>query len=190
VLAVTSGERAAFLAERGIEAVVAPYGHRASDGCLLGLDRDIDVLMLGTMNVPHRRRVVRHLRRAGVPVTTAGDYGDPSLWGESRTELVNRVKIMLSVGRFPGTLVGVRFQIAMACGALVVSEPLYDPAPYVPGEHFVEAAVDDMPSIIERYLADEGERTRLAQAGHRFVMTELTMERSFSSLLDVVAGRL
>ena len=190
VLAVTSGERAAFLAERGIDAFVAPFGHRADDGRDLGLERDIDVLMLGAMNVPHRRRVVRHLRGAGVPVMTAGDYRDPSLWGESRTELVNRVKIMLSVGRFPGTLVGVRFQIAMACGALVVSEPPYDPAPYIPGEHFVQASVEDMPAVIERYLADEGERLRITQAAHRFVTTELTMERSFSALLDVVASRL
>ncbi len=190
VLAVTSGERAAFLAERGIDAFVAPYGHRESDGRLLGLDRDIDVLFLGAVNLQHRRRVVRDLRRAGVPVMTAGDYGDPSLWGESRTELVNRVKIMLSVGRFPGTLVGVRFQIAMACGALVVSEPPYDPAPYIPGEHFVQAPVDELPAVIERYLADPDERARIAQTAYTFVTTELTMGHTFSSLLDVVASRL
>ena len=190
VLAVTSGERATFLAERGIDAVVAPLGYSATEGRILDLERDIDVLLLGTMNVPHRRRVVRDLRGAGVPVMTAGDYGDPSLWGESRTELVNRVRIMLSLGRFPGTLGGVRFLIAMACGALVVSDPPYDPAPYVPGEHFVQASVEDMPSVIERYLADESERLRIAQSAHRFVTTELTMERSFSSLLDAVASRL
>ena len=187
---MTSGERAAFLAERGIDAFVAPLGHSPSDGRILGLERDIDVLLLGAMNVPHRRRVVRRLRRAGVPVLTAGDYHDPSLWGESRTALVNRAKIMLSAGRFPGTLVGARFQIAMACGALVVSEPPYDPAPYVPGEHFVQAEIDDLPVVIERYLGDDNERARIAQAAHRFVTTELTMERSFSALLDVVASRL
>lgn len=190
VLAVTSRERATFLAERGIDAFVAPFGHRADDGRILDLERDIDVLLLGTMKAPHRRRVVRHLREAGVPVMTAGDYSDPSLWGESRTELVNRVKIMLSVGRFPGTLVGVRFLIAMACGALVVSEPPYDPSPYVPGEHFVQASIEDLPLVIERHLADEGERARIAQRAHHFVTTELTMERSFSALLDVVATRL
>ena len=109
--------------------------------------------------------------------------------GKARTELVNRVKIMLSVGRFPGTLVGVRFQIAMACGALIVSEPPYDPAPYTPGEHFVQASVDDMPAAIERYLADEPERLRITMTAHHFVTNELTMERSFARLLDVVATR-
>ena len=190
VLAVSSAERAAFLAERGIDAFVAPFGYREDYGGLLDPERDIDVLMLGTMNVPHRRHVVRSLRRAGVPVVTAGDYHDPALWGKARTELVNRVKIMLSVGRFPGTLVGVRFQIAMACGALIVSEPPYDPAPYIPGEHFVQATVDDMPAAIERYLADEPERLRITTAAYRFVTTELTMERSFARLLDIVASRL
>lgn len=190
VLAVTSGERAAFLAERGIDAFVAPLGHRATDGRLLDLERDIDVLLLGTMKAPHRRGVVRSLRRAGVPLITAGDYRDPSLWGESRTELVNRVKVMLSVGRFPGTLVGVRFQIAMACGALVVSEPPYDPAPYIAGEHFVQASIEDMPSVIEHYLADDSERARITEQAHQFVTTELTMKRSFTALLEHVAGRL
>ena len=178
------------LISRGIDALVAHFGYSKDYGGLLELERDIDVLMLGTMNVPHRRHVVRSLRRAGVPVLTAGDYRDPALWGESRTELVNRAKIMLSVGRFPGTLVGVRFQIAMACGALIVSEPPYDPAPYIPGEHFAQASVDDMPAAIERSLTDEPERLRITTAAHRFVTTELTIERSFARLLDIVAGRL
>ena len=78
----------------------------------------------------------------------------------------------------------------MACGALIVSEPPYDPAPYVPGEHFVQASVDDMPATIERYLTDEPERLRITTAAHRFVTTEVTMERSFARLLAVVASRL
>ena len=190
VLAVTSSERAAFLAERGIEAFVAPYGYRTTDGRDLGLERDIDVLLLGALNLSHRRRVVRLLREAGLPLLTAGDYGNPALWGEARTHLVNRVKVMLSVGRFPGTLTGARFLIGMACGALVVSEPPYDPAPYVPGEHFLQAPVEELPHAIERALADAAERERIARQGHAFVTQELTMERSFSALLEVVAARL
>ncbi len=71
---------------------------------------------------------------------------------------------MLSVGRFPGTFVGVRFLIGVACGALVVSEPLYDPSPYVPGEHFVQAPISELPGVIERYLGDEEGASRSPSA--------------------------
>ena len=59
---------------------VAPFGHSEDYGGLIDLERDIDVLTLGTMQVPHQRHVVRSLRRVSVPVVTAGDYRDPTLW--------------------------------------------------------------------------------------------------------------
>jgi hypothetical protein len=190
VLAVTTGERQAFLAERGLESVRIPYGSEAADGHDLGLERDIDVLLLGAPHLRRRERVVAQLRKAGVAVDVRGDYRDPTLWGEERTKLVNRAKIMLSIGRFRGTFAGKRFLIAMSCGALVVSEPLFDPAPYIPGVHFVEASLEDMPAAIDHYLRHEDERRRITDAARVFATTEVTAEQSFSRLLDVVAERL
>jgi len=190
VLAVTTRERATFLAERGLDAVVVPYGYVPEDGRDLALERDLDVLFLGTLGIRRRRDAVRRLRRAGIRVEAVGSYHDPALWGEERTKLVNRAKIMLSVARFPGTLAGKRFLIGMACKALVLSDPLYDPAPYERGVHFVEAPLELLPEVAARYLADESERLRVAEQGHAFATRELTMERSVGLLLDAVAARL
>ena len=136
-----------------------------------------------------RKSALRRLRRAGVRIDVRGDYFDPALWGEPRTELLNRTKIMLSISRFPGTFGSKRFLIGMSCKALVVSDPLYDPAPFVPGVHFVEASVGDMPAAIEHYLTHEDERRAIAERGHDLVTSELTMERSVDELLRVVGER-
>jgi hypothetical protein len=191
VVAVSSNERAAFLRERGFAPIVAPMGRRESDGADLGLVRDRDVLFLGvTAGIGRRKKAIARLRREGVDVTVAGDYHDPELWGASRTELINRYKIMLSIGRFGGTLGGSRFLVAMSCGALVVSDPPYDPWPYVPGMHFVQAEPSDLGDTVKRFLDDDDARMRIAEAGHRFVMTELTAEKTFATMLDEVGRRL
>ena len=117
-LVVTSRERQEFLTERGFDAAFVPDGSEPLDGGDLGLERDIDVLLLGAHRLRSRRRAVARLRRAGIRVETKGDYFDPSLWGESRTRLINRTKIMLSVSRFPGTFATGRFLMSMACAAL------------------------------------------------------------------------
>jgi glycosyl transferase family 1 len=190
VLAVSTYERAAFLAERDIDAVVAPMGYEEADGRDLGLERDIDVLLLGTTTIARRKRAVKQLRRAGVSVLAVGDYRNPAYFGESRTKLVNRAKIMLSVARFPGTLAGKRFVTSMACKALVVSDPVFDPRPYVPERHFVQGELDELPALIERYLFDDAARGEITERAHAFVTRELTMRSIVDSLAATVAERL
>jgi hypothetical protein len=189
LLAVPTKERAAFLAGRGIPVELVPYGYEEQDGRDLALERDIDVLFVGVLDIAWRRRVVRRLRRDGIRVDAHGDYFDPALWGESRTQLINRAKIMLSISRFPGTFGSKRFLLGMSCNSLVVSDRLYDPAPYVRDVHYVEAAVEGMAATIAHYLAQDDERRRVAQAGHDFVTRELTMRRSVERLVDLVAER-
>ena len=119
-----------------------PLGYHPSHGRLLDRERDVDVIFLGDFRLPRRRRILRLLEREGVDVLTLGDYSNPELWGEGRVELMNRVKVALNIPRLEGHLPDVRLVVAMANGALVVSEPLYLPEPYVPGVHYVEAPVD------------------------------------------------
>lgn len=190
VLAVISGERKAFLEERGIDSVLVPYGYEEADGRDLGLERDIDVLFLGLPATRSRRRALNRLRRSGVRLEALGSYFDPALWGENRTRLVNRAKIMLSISRFPTAFAIKRFMLGMACKALIVSDPIYDPQPFVRDEHFVEAPIEQMPAVIEHYLSDDEERLRIAQAGHDFATREVTMERSVMQLLAIVSERL
>ncbi len=163
-----------------------PLGYHPSHGRLLDRDRDIGVIFLGDFRLPRRRRILQRLEREGVDVLTLGDYSNPQLWGEGRVELMNRVKVALNIPRLEGHLPDVRLVVAMANGALVVSEPLYLPEPYVPGRHYVEAPVDRLAETIRHYLADEEARRQITGEANRFVTTELTLERSFSRLLDLV----
>lgn len=188
LVAVQSEEQAERARALGAEVVVTPWGWDASLGRDLGLERDVPVLFLGALDTPRRRRLVARLRRAGVPLTTAGSWTDPACWGEERTRLLNRTRILLDLHRRPGTLSGLRQLLGMANGALVVGESIRRPEPFVPGEHLVTAPVGDLPATIARLLADEPERARLAAAAHRLVTGELRLERTIEPLARWLGG--
>lgn len=74
----------------------------------------------------------------------------------------------------------------MANKALVISEPMYKPDPYVPGKHYVSATIEEMPEVIRHYLAHDEERERIANEGHQLVTQEVTMARSLSCILELI----
>jgi hypothetical protein len=175
-----------FLAEQGIASADLTLGCHPALGRDLGLERDIDVMFLGATDVPRRRRVLRDLRRHGIDVVQSGSWHDPRFWGEERTRLLNRVRILLNLPRRPAESAKTRLMLGMANGALVVSEPMYDASPFEAGRHYVSADADELPETIRRLLADDEERGRIAAAGHRFATTEVTLERSVGRLLAAI----
>jgi hypothetical protein len=187
-LGVSSVGGLEYLAEVGIRATHVPLGYHARQGTDLGLERDIDVLFLGALDVPRRARLLRDLRRHGVDVTAAGGWSDPRCWGEERTRLLNRAKIVLNLSRYEGQFSGGRLLLGMANGAAVVSEPMYRPEPFVPGRHYVSTAVDEIPAAVARLLEEAKEREALAALGHEFVTTQLTLERSVARILELARG--
>lgn len=191
VLAVATRAYQAYLAQEGVEAEFVPVGYHPGDGRLLGLERDIDVLFLGDYRIRRRRRILRRLKREGLDVVVVGSHSPrKGYWGESRTELLNRTKILLNIPRLPGHLPDVRVIVGMANGALVLSEPLHLPDPYEPGVHYVESSVDDMAETVRTYLADDEARRQITEEAYTFITQGLTLEASFSRLLDLAAGRL
>jgi hypothetical protein len=189
VLAVSTRSRAEFLAERGIPAHYVPLGYQPRQGRDLRLQRDIDVLFLGECRIPRRRRNIARLSKHGVKVTMCGDWHDPAMWGDNRTKLLNRSKVFLNIQRFAGEFSGLRFILGMANGALVISEPAYDTFPFVPGQHYISASVDEMPAVIRHYLENEEERRRIVNEAYAFVTEQLPMERSVSRLVDLMSER-
>jgi hypothetical protein len=175
-----------FLAEQGVASAELTLGCHPALGRDLGLERDIDVMFLGATDVPRRRHVLRRLRREGIDVAQAGSWHDPQLWGDQRTRLLNRVRILLNLPRRPAESSKTRLMLGMANGALVVSEPMYDASPFRSGEHYVSADADELPEAIRRLLADGEARRRIAAAGHRFATTEVTLERSVERLLAAI----
>src|SRR6202158_4555961 len=176
-----------FLAEGGITAHWSPFAYEPSYGRDLGLSRDIDVLFLGALDIPRRRRIIRRLRRAGTNLVVMGSWSDPSCWGDSRTRLLNRTKILLNLARYPGELAGQRLALGMANKALVISEPIYSPAPYVAGKHYVSASVEELPQAITYYLTHDAERERIVAEAHRFFTEEMTATDSVARVLTLIS---
>jgi len=87
---------------------------------------------------------------------------------------------------FPWQVAGLRFLVSMACGALVISETIENPAPYKPGIHFVQAKVSDMPDVIEYYSKHPKERQAIVGTAYRYVTQELTMKNSIKRILQTV----
>jgi glycosyltransferase involved in cell wall biosynthesis len=189
LLVVTTLSRQKYLEEHGIKAHFVPLGYaRKTSGHDLGLERFRDVTFLGAI-VPRRRKLLKKLRGAGIQIEQMGSWSDPDCWGESRTRILNQTKIFLNISRFPGDLAGARMILGMANKCLVVSEPLYEPGPYVPGKHFVACSIEEMADKIRYYLEHPEERQRIIDAGHRLVTETVTYERSVKKILTLVDER-
>ena len=191
LLLITTPGRQEFLAEHGLASTFVPLGyHPSEDGYDLGLERDIEVLFLGALNIPRRKRLFRILRRSGINLVAKGSWHDPDLWGEKRNRLLSRSKIFLNLQRYPGELPGMRLIMGMANRSMVISEPIYKPGGFIPGKHYISAESDEMPEIIEYYLKHDDERERIAAEGHNFVTRDLMLEKSICSILRLIAERI
>ena len=106
-----------------------------------------------------------------------------NVWGSERNALLRRSKVVLNISLTPGDFVGVRLVLALAAGAVVVTEPLRDPFPFVPGEHFVEAPLGGLLETARDLVADEPRRRRIAESGQALLTGELTMARCLGRVL-------
>jgi hypothetical protein len=187
-IVVTSRDRRAVLLEYGLAAEAVPYGYSAAvAGQITPPDRanrDLAFVTLGAPNSPlaSRRSVVERWleqSRAEEPRLTVLD----GVWGRERGDLLRRARVVLNVARIPGDFVGVRLVLAIAAGAVVVSEPMTDPFPFVAGVHFVEAPLDGLLDAARELHADEPRRRRIAEAGQALLTGELSMARCLGRAL-------
>jgi hypothetical protein len=185
-LVVTTRGRQDFLAERGIASEWVPLGYAPHHGRSLELNRDIDVLFLGVAHVPRRQRILKRMESMGLQVVAKGDWHAPDCWGEARTRLLNRTKILLNFPRTEGEMSGLRFILGMSNKALVVSEPVYRPDPYTVGTHFLSAAIDDIPDLVGHYLKNEGARAKITEAAFEHLHREVTLERMAEQLVGLL----
>jgi hypothetical protein len=183
VVAVTSASRADYLRQRGLPTIVVPLGYHRVYGADLGLPRDIPVAFLGDTDAPRRRRLLpgllAQLAERGIPVQV-----ENNLYGEARTQFLNRTRILLNVLREPQDFVGQRFLLAAANKALVVSEPFNDGEPFVRGRHLAVAPLAGLADAAAAYLADEVARTQLVDRAYHFVTHELTTAQMVGRIIQ------
>lgn len=173
-----------FLASRGIKSEFAPMGYYSDVGENRGVKRDIDVLFLGKTTRSTRRRqqldaIVPALKGIGANVEVV----DEGYYGEARIALLNRVKIVLHLHKYPWDTPWMRFVAATVNGAAVVSEPLTDPEPFEAGVQYVEAPFDRLPATIAGLLDDKEALAALVDTCSRFVKEKLNLRSSLDTIL-------
>jgi hypothetical protein len=130
----------------------------------------------------------RHTRRARLVARLVASTGPDLLvchdtWGARRAALLRRTRVIVDIHRVPGNFVGMRLLLALAAGAVVITEPMTDPHPFVPGVHYVEAPVDGLLDAAQLVLADGDRHQAIVAAGQRLLTTDLSMERSVARVL-------
>ncbi|MBV9849098.1 MAG: glycosyltransferase [Armatimonadetes bacterium] len=177
----------------GLPATVVPMGYGPMFGQDLGLERDVDVVFLGSARDSRRgpmlRRLERQLAACGVRfVIKDGSPERGHVFGQERTRLLNRAKIMLNLMRQPWDDPVFRILLAAPNGAMLLSEALLPASrgPYRAGEHFAMAADGDVAGAVRHYLARDVERRRIAEAARDFVTTDQTMGRMAGRILQTL----
>lgn len=187
VLGVTSQVTADFLRQRGFDPRIAYLGTASDWGTDLGLERDIPVLWLGKIATQRRRRILHRLRsdlRArGIPLMMVDGEEHPFVFGQERTRLLNRSKVMVNIMRQPWDDNSMRFYLAAPNGALVVTEPIAPHTPFTPGQHIVETRVESMADTIESCLKDDHRRSVITANARNLVLSKLTMENGIRDLI-------
>jgi hypothetical protein len=179
--------KTAFLRRHGIPAESVPVGHHPIWGENRQMRRDIDVLFLGEILDDRRGIIVRHIQdhlaHYNLNFKTMYDFNPIGVWGDERNTILNRTKIFLCIYRFPLDSSGMRLSLGIGNGALVISEPIADPSPFLPNQHFVEVGPSEMPAAILTYLQDDSARMRICDAAATRLNEQYTMGQSVKRIL-------
>ena len=188
ILVVTNNARARYYRSHGFDPVVAPLGYHRSYGIDLGLPRTNDVAFMGQMNDKRRRRLLpglfADLRGRGITVEAVS-----TVYGEERTQLLNRSRILINVLRAPQDFVGQRIMLGAANRTLVISEPMYDPDPFVPDKHMKVTAVTSMADAVADALQDMDAHKPMLDDAYRLVTEELTCKKMVQRILERAKNR-
>jgi hypothetical protein len=157
-------------------------------GADLRLERDIPVLWIGKVATRRRRRLLEQvegeLDKSGVQLLRIDGERHPYVFGEERTVLLNRTKVVLNLLRAEWDNNAMRFHIAALNRALVVTEPMFDQTTFVPGVHLVESPIDQISSRILHYLAHDDERQVITEQAYQLI-TRTKREDVIAQLLTI-----
>ena len=181
-------QRQRFLARRGIAADFVPVGAYEETGRELGTPRDIAVAFLGTTKQGRRASLLNKLGQSLQQRGITFKRLESGCYGDQRTALLNRTRILVNLHKYPWSPAWIRFLMAASCGTLVVSEPTDDDRPFVAGEHYVAATLDEMPDTIFKLSNDQEYCDRITRAASALCRTELTLQRAVQSLCGRVSA--
>jgi spore maturation protein CgeB len=154
----------------------------------MDLKRDIDVLFIGARRKDRRREILekcfKTLEAKGIKIYIA----DNNCYGEERTRLLNRSKIVLDIMRIPWEMPVMRLLMSMSCGALVISDWTQSPEPFRP-EHLVQVEFAHLPETILYYLENSQKRERITNSAYNYVIEQVTLTQSLTKIIDLAKAK-
>lgn len=185
---VSIPSRKTLLAQLGVPSQVVPVGYMAELGSVIpGVERDVDVLFLGQVSTRRRHlldAVKSHLRQHRRTIHVV----DRDCYGEERTRLLNRSKIILNLQKFPWEFPIIRLLMAMGCKTLVVSERSSDPGPFLDGRHLIVRDGTQLGEALVTCLTEDDERSRIVDEAHEFITETFTLASLLSDALVPIAA--
>jgi glycosyltransferase involved in cell wall biosynthesis/ubiquinone/menaquinone biosynthesis C-methylase UbiE/Flp pilus assembly protein TadD len=146
-------------------------------------ERIYDIAYVGSLSdASDRRRRLMEGLRARFPNSRIGRF-----WPHEMARIYAQARIV--VNACVNRDVNMRVFEALASGALLITDPaegLEDL--FEDGKHLVVYRRDeDLPDQVERYLADAGERERIAAAGRAEVLARHTYDHRIESMLETIS---
>ncbi len=191
IFADTSEVYAEIHRRHGLPTIVAHWGATRQWYKDLGLERDIDVLWMGTRGTKRRSvildRVRNELEANGVRMHVADGKENPFIFDDERIYYLNRSKITLNITRTWYDDNFSRITLAAPNRSLIVSESVLPHCPsFIEGTHYVSVPVERLAETIRYYLDHEEERLRIVDNAYHLVTTKLVFRESIKSIMDAV----
>lgn len=177
---VSTEARVEFLTNNSVPAYFAPMGYHQCWGKSLDVERTIDVAFIGNLKGRRKKQLQllsRQLKEKGIFLSIFNGF-----YGEKRTELLNRCKIIIDLDRLNWEFPLMRPIVTNSCGALLITDWIGDPGPFLP-EHIVQRNLCDFPDAIEYYLKNETERKKIVEKCQDFLFNDMTLYNIIEKLL-------
>ena len=184
---------------RGVAAVHTPLGYTPAletSPRRPMAKRPIDILFLGHASARRQAFFARHAEffssvNAHIVLTEVNrprGIDTPGYRaGDDRLELAASSRIVLCVHSTDRPYFEQhRALLALANGALLVTETSAHTTPLGEGEHFVSAPLDQLPAVCRRYLTDTALLEQVATAGRDAAITLMPIRRSCLAMLDAM----
>lgn len=180
---VSLGSRQEFLAKHDVPTKFMPFGYHTSIGRPFnGVTRDLDVIFIGSKS-PKRAALLQQIEQGLAKHGRSLSIVDKNCYGEERTHLLNRAKILLFLRNYPWEMPRLRMIMAMACKATIVAECSTDTLPFVPGEHFVSAQPSALTDVLLNELENDQARQAIHENAYTFINEKLRLDRLLDEIL-------
>jgi hypothetical protein len=192
VLALSSSVYSEYLGGFGIDSLVVPRGYHPSYGEVTNeRERDIGVVWMGKVRTSLRKRKIywlqEQLAKRGIEMLIFDGEQNDFIFKEKRQEILNRTWFVLNVFfSGPTDELSIRFYVAAANGAVILTEPGENKYPFIDGVHYLESPVAEMPDVIASHLKEKDKLIKISRNMQTLMKSRLTLHQSIETIMKQV----